>query len=138
MAVRMTTMKKNWILQHWTLPNAIRSSSQLVVILLLLIGAKALAVATGAQSAVNSVPTANFDGTPKIAFVETEVFYGELLQGEVVQRDILIRNDGDADLKIWRANPSCGCTVIVDVPEMIPPGEIATVRIYFYFIIVNA
>ena len=125
----MTTMKKNWILQHWTLPNAIRSSSQLLVILLLLIGAKALAVATGAQSAVNSVPIANFDGTPKIAFVETEVFYGELLQGEVVQRDILIRNDGDADLKIWRANPSCGCTVIVDVPEMIPPGEIAAVRI---------
>ena len=78
---------------------------------------------------MNSAPTANFDGAPKIAFVETEVFYGELLQGEVVERDILIRNDGDADLKIWRANPSCGCTVIVDVPEMIPPGEIATVRI---------
>ncbi|MGE4618761.1 MAG: DUF1573 domain-containing protein [Planctomycetota bacterium] len=66
---------------------------------------------------------------PVIALVATDVSYGDLLQGETIERDILIRNDGDVVLNLWRANPSCGCTIVIDKPAVVPPGETVAVRI---------
>lgn len=68
-------------------------------------------------------------GTPKIVLVENESDYGDLLQGELIERDILIRNDGDEVLNLWRANPSCSCTKILNMPAKVAPGETVSVRV---------
>ncbi len=102
---------------------------KLVTVLLLAVGVKILAFSPAIPVAIAGFsPAIPVDG-PKIALVETEVSYGDLLQGEVVERDILVRNDGDAELKIWRANPSCSCTRIINSPDTVAPGEIARFRI---------
>ena len=79
-------------------------------------------------SVVGSATTGE-TGTPRIVLVETETDYGTLLQGEVIERDILIRNDGDAPLNLWRAIPSCGCTKVISKPSAIAAGETAAVRV---------
>lgn len=91
-----------------------------------------LAVIMGLLAPLGSsatVTSAEHVENPVIVLVETEVDYGDLLQGEVVERDIQIRNDGDADLNIWRVTPSCGCTRILEKPSLVRPGETATVRV---------
>ena len=124
MAVRMATMKNNRNIQI-----GLKASMKLVAILLLAVGVKILAFSSAIPVAIAGFsPEIPADG-PKIALVETDVSYGDLLQGEVVERDILVRNDGDAELKIWRANPSCSCTRIINSPDTVAPGETARVRI---------
>ena len=65
---------------------------------------------------------------PRIVLLETEVDYGELLQGEVIEKEFRIKNEGDAVLNIWRAIPSCGCTKMIDFPRTLKPGAIGTVK----------
>lgn len=120
----MTTMKNNK-----NFPIGIRSTSMITTIWGLVTGVFVLTLTMEMPVVVASATTVTANGTPKIAFVETEVSYGDLLQGEVIERDILVRNDGDAELKIWRADPSCGCTRILNFPDTVAPGEIAKVRI---------
>jgi hypothetical protein len=61
-------------------------------------------------------------GAPTARFAENEVDQGVLLQGEVVERQVVIHNDGTVPLVIGRADPSCGCTTVVSFPREIEPG----------------
>ncbi|MDE0960894.1 MAG: DUF1573 domain-containing protein [Planctomycetota bacterium] len=74
-------------------------------------------------------PVQDGTGTPKIVLGENVTDYGEMLQGEVIERDIFIRNDGDAVLKVWRVSPSCGCTKVLSKPTQVAPGETSAIRI---------
>jgi len=65
---------------------------------------------------------------PVITIVGSEVDYGELLQGEVVEREFEVRNDGTAPLNIWRAIASCSCTKILDFPRTLAPGASGKVK----------
>jgi len=66
--------------------------------------------------------------TPKLRFGENEVDYGLLRQGEVIERELVIHNDGAAPLAIRQAIPSCGCTTVHAFPREIVPGGSGTVR----------
>ena len=70
-------------------------------------------------------PAATF---PKARFAENEVDQGILLQGEIVEREVVLHNDGTAPLHITKATPSCGCTTVVSVPQVIEPGGQAVLR----------
>ncbi len=94
------------------------------VLFLALVAAISLMVAIEFER-VSAAPA----GTPKIVLVETEADYGDLLQGELIERDILIRNDGDEVLNLWRANPSCSCTKILKKPATVAAGETVSVRV---------
>jgi hypothetical protein len=65
---------------------------------------------------------------PKLRFGENEVDYGLLRQGEVIERELVIHNDGDAPLLVRQATPSCGCTTIHEFPREIAPGGSGTVK----------
>ncbi len=68
------------------------------------------------------------DAVPVITIVGSEADYGELLQGEVIEREFQVRNDGTAPLNIWRAIASCSCTKINTFPRTLAPGAVGTVK----------
>ena len=68
------------------------------------------------------------NSTPVISIPMTEPDYGELLQGEVIEREFQVKNEGNATLKIWRAIASCSCTTISEFPRSLEPGESGIVK----------
>ena len=71
---------------------------------------------------------ADSDGTPKLRFETMEDDFGDLLQGELIEKVLRIYNDGDEVLQVWRATPNCSCTKIVSLPNQVPPGGSAEIR----------
>jgi hypothetical protein len=61
-------------------------------------------------------------GAPRLRVPVTEVDLGDLTRIDRAEGRFEIRNEGSADLRILKAEPSCGCTV-VSFDEVIPPGE---------------
>ena len=84
---------------------------------------------------VNSPLTANSNAekvlTPNIEMLETSYDFGEMLQGESVTHDFILKNTGDADLIISAAKGSCGCTVPQWPKTPIIQGEEATIKVTF-------
>ncbi len=86
----------------------------LVVISILLISAPAAGRQTGrsktsAPAPRAVVPIANYD-------------FGDIYKGEVISQLFLIRNDGDAELRIESVTAGCGCSV-VDSDRFFAPGQ---------------
>ena len=84
---------------------------------------------------VNSPLTANSNAekvlTPNIEMLETSYNFGEMLQGESVTHDFILKNTGEADLIISAAKGSCGCTVPEWPKTPIAKGEEATIKVTF-------
>lgn len=68
---------------------------------------------------------------PQIAVSETEVKLGEVVNGEIIERDLLVENTGEAALTIDAVTTSCGCTQASVEPTTIPPGGSGTLTIEF-------
>ena len=94
------------------IPSSVRRSFGLLAL--------ALCVAGGAFAA-DEPPVARPAG-PSARFAENEIDYGDLLQGEIVEREVLIHNDGQSELQITKATPNCGCTEVTSFPSTIAPG----------------
>ncbi len=70
-------------------------------------------------------------GQPRIE-VEVERFdMGNMVNGDVVTRELEIRNTGTADLVIQQVTTSCSCTTAEVEPMVIPPGGTGRLRITF-------
>ena len=84
---------------------------------------------------VNSPLTANSNAekvlTPNIEMLETSYNFGEMLQGESVTHEFILKNTGEADLIISAAKGSCGCTVPEWPKNPIAKGEEATIKVTF-------
>ncbi len=60
---------------------------------------------------------------PAIHF-ETPVHnFGEVLKGNIVRHDFLVKNTGFSPLEIKKVKPTCGCTLAGDWPKRLQPGE---------------
>lgn len=59
---------------------------------------------------------------PVMAFAETVHDFGKLDRGEIVKYRFSFKNVGNADLKIYHVQTTCGCTVGKFPHEPIPPG----------------
>jgi hypothetical protein len=70
-------------------------------------------------------------GQPQIAITENSLNLGEVVNGEVVTREITVQNVGQADLDIASITTSCGCTKATLEPMTIAPGERGTLHIEF-------
>lgn len=68
---------------------------------------------------------------PKIQVPEKSYDFGTVGPKEVVERDFIIRNTGEAPLTISRAYTTCGCTTAEISARVIQPGQIATVKLIF-------
>jgi hypothetical protein len=62
-------------------------------------------------------------GKPQIKFDQTTYDFGKTSQVERVTGTFTFQNVGDAELKIQKPTPSCGCTVAGVKPDVLKPGE---------------
>jgi hypothetical protein len=70
-------------------------------------------------------------GQPSIAIEATNLDLGNVVNGEIVSRDLAVRNDGDADLVIDGIITSCTCTQATVDPMTIPAGQSGILHIEF-------
>lgn len=70
-------------------------------------------------------------GRPQIAVASDRLELGNVVNGEVVTRELRVQNLGAADLVVERVTTSCGCTQAVVEPATIPPNGSGTLSITF-------
>ena len=84
---------------------------------------------------VNSPLTANSNSkkvlTPNIEMSETSFDFGEIIQGESVTHDFILKNTGDTYLLITSAKGSCGCAVPEWPKNPIAKGDEAVIKVTF-------
>lgn len=68
---------------------------------------------------------------PQIEVETAAIDLGEVVNGDVVVRDVAVKNVGSADLTIESVSTSCGCTQASLDLMNIPPGGSATLHIEF-------
>lgn len=68
---------------------------------------------------------------PAIAVSEKSYDFGNIGPSDVVERDFVIFNLGDAPLTISRTYTTCGCTTATISASTIPPGKVALVSLTF-------
>lgn len=68
---------------------------------------------------------------PKIVVPSTYADFGVVGPRAIVEREFLVRNDGDAPLTISRAYTTCGCTVADFTARIVPPGKATLIRLIF-------
>lgn len=72
-----------------------------------------------------SIPFLSAGGPqPSIAVSETRYNFGSIGPTEVVTREFVIANQGEAPLTISRAYTTCGCTTADFTATVIPPGKV--------------
>ncbi|MEK6299308.1 MAG: DUF1573 domain-containing protein [Acidobacteriota bacterium] len=94
--------------------NSRRQFKGSVAVLVLLISASA--AAQQADGARTTQPAAR-------AYVPIDSYdFGDIYKGELISQIFVIRNEGDAELRIEGLSTGCGCSVI-DSDKAIPPGK---------------
>lgn len=68
---------------------------------------------------------------PQIQVSETFHSFGVVGATEVVTKDFVIANTGDAPLTISRAYTTCGCTTADFSGSVIPPGKVSIITLTF-------
>jgi len=83
----------------------------------------------GAGSPIPFLPKG--DPQPKIAIDERYFDFGTLGPADVVTREFVIANVGEAPLTISRAYTTCGCTTADFTSVIIPPGKVSIMTLTF-------
>lgn len=68
---------------------------------------------------------------PQIAVNEKFHDFGSVGSTEVMTREFVVANEGEAPLTISRAYTTCGCTTAEFTSSVIPPGKVAVVTLVF-------
>lgn len=88
-----------------------------------------LAACSPATAAPSEPPSAA--AAPRLAAETTLLQLGEVVNGVVVERDMAIRNGGDAPLVVEQVLTTCGCTTAALEPMTLAPGESGNLHIAF-------
>ncbi len=70
-------------------------------------------------------------GQPQINVEPIETDWGRVVNGDILSRDVAVRNDGAAPLIVESVSTSCSCTAATLTPMTIEPGETGTLHIEF-------
>ncbi|MEX2143738.1 MAG: DUF1573 domain-containing protein [Anaerolineales bacterium] len=70
-------------------------------------------------------------GDARIALEVTEFDFGDVPLGDVVTRELSVRNTGTSKLVIESISTSCGCTTAAIDQTQIPPGSSTVLRVTF-------
>jgi predicted small secreted protein len=70
-------------------------------------------------------------GQPQIGLDVTNLDLGDVVNGEIMTRDLVVRNNGAVELVIEAVSTSCGCTKATVSPLTIPAGSSGTLSITF-------
>jgi hypothetical protein len=66
-----------------------------------------------------------------IKFLETEISFGRIKEGEIVEKSYQFSNSGDVPLYILDVYGTCGCTVPEWPKEAIAPGKTGSIRVSY-------
>lgn len=91
----------------------------------------AFVLTTSCKKEKTSTKGLNTEGWGTMDFKEREFDFGDINQGDKVEHIFIFKNTGDTDLKIERANGSCGCTVPDYPKEPVKPGEEGQIKVSF-------
>ena len=94
-----------------------------LLFLLLLLAACGGADATGGSEAAASSPT--------LSLAATSLPLGDVPNGQIVERDVVVTNRGGAPLVVESLTTSCGCTTATLDAMTIAPNATATLHIVF-------
>jgi len=78
-----------------------------------------------------AVGVAACGGPPKISVSEDSLALGDVVNGEIVTREVTVQNVGESDLIIEAVSTSCGCTQASVAPMRIPNDGSGTLTIRF-------
>jgi len=67
----------------------------------------------------------------QIAIEPVETDWGHVVNGNILSREVTVRNEGAAPLIIESVSTSCSCTAATLTPMTIAPGETGTLHIEF-------
>jgi hypothetical protein len=101
---------------------------------LLVLGCAGLLVLSGCENkqSDNAEASEATPGTvPVMTFDQPEVTLPEMTEGDTVQHVYAFKNTGNADLQVFSASASCGCTVPSYPDKPIPPGGTGEIRVVF-------
>lgn len=70
-------------------------------------------------------------GQPKVSVEATELDLGRVVNGEIISRELIVSNEGEADLVVESLITSCSCTEATMTPMTIPAGESGVLHIEF-------
>lgn len=70
-------------------------------------------------------------GEPQLTVETVQLDLGDVPNGEIVTRDVPVRNAGDAVLVVENISTSCGCTAATLDSMQLAPGESGTLRIEY-------
>lgn len=70
-------------------------------------------------------------GQPEITISDSVIDLGDVVNGTVLERELSVRNSGQADLIIEAVTTSCGCTQATIEPTTLAPDGSGTLRIVF-------
>jgi len=68
---------------------------------------------------------------PKMVLSQESWDFGEVWHPESPKLTLVLRNEGNADLKINSVESTCGCTIVRAQRESIPPGDATNLHIRF-------
>ncbi len=68
---------------------------------------------------------------PKMVLSQESWDFGEVWHPESPRLTLVLRNEGNADLKINNVESTCGCTIVRAQRESIPPGDATNLHIRF-------
>lgn len=70
-------------------------------------------------------------GAPQLVAEATLLDLGAVVNGVVVERDVIVQNTGDAPLIVDEVVTTCGCTTAALTPMTLAPGESGNLHIAF-------
>jgi hypothetical protein len=68
---------------------------------------------------------------PVIMADVTSFDFGDVVNGEIISRDVMIHNKGNGTLRVESVSTSCGCTTANLDSMVLEPGQSATLHITF-------
>lgn len=68
---------------------------------------------------------------PKIVAPEPKYDFGNIIEGQRVSHEFVVKNEGDEVLEIRKINASCGCTAAQPEKDKLAPGESTKIKVHF-------
>lgn len=75
--------------------------------------------------------TAFAGGEPQINLETTNFDFGDVVNGDVLERDLAVNNEGNEPIIAQSVSTTCGCTTATLEPMTIPSGGSANLHITF-------
>lgn len=90
-----------------------------------------LAISANIQEDFSKLSAEELKNAPVATFSETNFEFGDIKQGESIEHEFEVKNNGKSDLIIRKVTASCGCTAVQPKKNVIAPGESTTLKVVF-------